>query len=46
MSGLEIFVFSFAVAFIVQSDRFQRGLTLLRARNNRNSRTPRSRTHR
>jgi len=43
MTGLEIFVLSFAVAFIVQSERFQRGITLLRARNNRNSRTARSR---
>jgi hypothetical protein len=46
MSGLEIFIFSFAIAFIVQSDRFRRGVTLLRARNNRISRTQRSRTHR
>jgi hypothetical protein len=46
MSGLEIFIFSFAIAFIVQSNRFQRGLTLLRARNNQISRIQRSRTRR
>jgi len=44
MSSLEIFIASFAVAFIVQSGRFQRGLSLLRARNNRNARSQRTRT--
>ncbi len=46
MSGLEIFIFSFAIAFIVQGDRFQRGLTLLRARSTRSLRLQRSRPHR
>jgi hypothetical protein len=39
MHGLDIFVISFGVAFFVASDRFKRGMALLRARHTRASRT-------
>lgn len=32
MTSLDIFIISFGIAFIVASDRFKRGLTLLRTR--------------
>ena len=38
MHGLDIFVISFGVAFFFASDRFKRGVALLRARQTRSSR--------
>jgi hypothetical protein len=31
MNGVDIFVISFGIAFVVASDRFKRGVALLRA---------------
>ncbi len=52
MTGLDMFVISFGIAFLVASDRFKQGVALLRGRaagntrNNRRSRNARTTRHR